>query len=407
MTSDTQNTDVVWLRALGTAVAVEAGAVDGERLRELWARCVVAAPSDSGSRAATDGETSDVSVVTLAAGASMESATQQITRAFIARRAGELLMFHAGAVAHPKTGRALVYVAPGGTGKSTLTTWLGREYGYVTDETVAVDPRSRTILAYPKPVTWAAAKGERKIEHAPDSLGLKVAPSEPWVAGLALLRRTEGRQQATFTPLDVVEAITMLAPETSSLSALDRPLSLLASLIADVGCTLVEYGDASQILDWARGVLEADGVAGLVAERGEVAREAADQGAVAGEPDTLSEHLGDETSRPAEPSVDRLAVDAEQGSRATAEPSLVSLADGIDVLVVDGEGLALRENSLLRLGPISAVIVEQLGDGPRSLGALAAELESRFGSPDGVSLEDAVQAQVAELRSQGVVASAG
>ena len=43
----------------------------------------------------------------------------------LAARAGQLLMFHAGAVAHPETGRALVFVAPGGTARrpraSTIT----------------------------------------------------------------------------------------------------------------------------------------------------------------------------------------------------------------------------------------------------------------------------------------------
>lgn len=65
--------------------------------------------------------------------------TQDITRALIAAQIGTLLMLHAGAVSDPVTGRSLVYVAAGGTGKTTLTRRLGQRFGYLTDETVGID----------------------------------------------------------------------------------------------------------------------------------------------------------------------------------------------------------------------------------------------------------------------------
>lgn len=40
--------------------------------------------------------------------------------ALISTQTGRLLMFHAGAVAHPVIGRSLVFIAEGGTGKTTL-----------------------------------------------------------------------------------------------------------------------------------------------------------------------------------------------------------------------------------------------------------------------------------------------
>ena len=129
----------VTLAALGVTITVDPAeaSLDPGRFRRLWSRALTA-PSDGSAR------------VALHPGSSMESATQEITRAFIEQRQGQLLMFHAGAVADPTTGRSLVYVAPGGTGKSTLTTKLGREFGYLTDETVGIAPATRRIPRTPR-----------------------------------------------------------------------------------------------------------------------------------------------------------------------------------------------------------------------------------------------------------------
>ncbi len=95
----------------------------------------------------------DVPVVTLAPHTSLEVATQDITKAFIGQHHGKLLMLHAGAVTD-EAGRTLAYVAPSGTGKSTLTRLLAREFGCVTDETVGIRVDTLEVLPYPKPVTF-------------------------------------------------------------------------------------------------------------------------------------------------------------------------------------------------------------------------------------------------------------
>lgn len=49
-------------------------------------------------------------------------------------------------------GASLVYVAPGSTGKTTLSQLLGQRFGYLTDETVGIADDG-TIFPYPKPLS--------------------------------------------------------------------------------------------------------------------------------------------------------------------------------------------------------------------------------------------------------------
>ena len=193
----------------------------------------------------------DVPVVTLAPHTSLEVATQDITKAFIGQHHGKLLMLHAGAVTD-EAGRTLAYVAPSGTGKSTLTRLLAREFGYVTDETVGIRVDTLEVLPYPKPVTFGP-RGERKREHAPDAIGLQHPAPNPVLVGLAVLDRRDGAAPA-FTALPLLDAIDRIVSETSSLSKLPRPLHALAGVIERVGAvTLVEYGEAGDIVEWCRG----------------------------------------------------------------------------------------------------------------------------------------------------------
>jgi hypothetical protein len=184
----------------------------------------------------------------------MTSLTQVITHKLIDRRRGELLMLHAGAVCNPRTGVSFAYAAPGGTGKTTLSRLLGAEYGYLTDETVGIEPRSWRIHPYPKPLSLRTPQGGLpKRECSPDDLGLRLPHPDPQLATLAILRRSSGHEAATVTRLDLFDAITMLVPETSSLSRLRRPLHLLADLEESIdGIWLIEYAEAEQVLDWAR-----------------------------------------------------------------------------------------------------------------------------------------------------------
>lgn len=180
-------------------------------------------------------------------------ATQSITGAAITAQAGHLLMFHAGAVSHPSTGAGLVFVAPGGTGKTTLSRTLGQRYGYLSDETVGVD-RAGRILPYPKPLSIRAKPAApHKHEFSPDELGLGTAHPKPQVARIILLERSDHHvDEPEITELPLLDAIAALAPETSSLSALDRGLAFCADLIERTGPVLrVRYAEAETIIPLA------------------------------------------------------------------------------------------------------------------------------------------------------------
>lgn len=181
----------------------------------------------------------------------MVRATQSVTSAAIAAQAGNLLMFHAGALSHPITGASLVFVAPGGTGKTTLGRTLGRRFGYLTDETVGID-HDGAILPYPKPLsirTDHASAWAPKQERSPDEFGLLPAHPRPFVARMILLERSIDHLGQPFADeLPLLDAITALAPETSSLSALDRGLNRCADLIESTGPVLrVRYAEAETL----------------------------------------------------------------------------------------------------------------------------------------------------------------
>ena len=160
--------------------------------------------------------------------------TQRVTQAVIGARAGELLLFHAGAVADLRTGRTLVTVAKGGTGKTTLTKTLGRRYGYLSDETVGITADGR-VLPYRKPLSVRVPGKEVKVEASPEALGLLAPPRAPRVERIVLLNRVEDAPEPTIELVDMLDAIVALAPETSSLSKLPGGLHAIASHAAATG----------------------------------------------------------------------------------------------------------------------------------------------------------------------------
>jgi len=250
---------IVELHALGARVRVDlhgAAPVLVEEFHRVWRRCLTPLPR-SAEPTGIDAGTIDMAaeVARISPEASRDVAaraltrsTQRITAALIAAQAGRLLMLHAGALCHPDTGASVVYVAPGGTGKTTLSRALGREFAYLTDETVGIT-EDRRILPYPRPLTLRRPSGGRaKIEHAPDDLGLLAPRADPWVAGVVLIRRDPSVVGVSVEPLDPGEALLLLAPEASSLARLERPLHRLAELgQATGGFRLVRYAEAADL----------------------------------------------------------------------------------------------------------------------------------------------------------------
>ncbi|MDO4718449.1 MAG: hypothetical protein Q4B08_12920 [Propionibacteriaceae bacterium] len=231
------------LYALDTPVQLH---LTGERvgefasqLRALWARCIPGGtpslePSaihwDTGEDTRPVGEQPEL--------------TRQITLALIKTQVGKLLMLHAGAVCHPDTGEAIAYAAAGGTGKTTLTRLLASRMGYLTDETVGLRADG-SIAAYPKPLSVRTGPHDKR-EYSPDELGLIGAHPKPRLHRLALLCRDGGPLRVERVSL--TEAVLALAPETSSMDRLPRPLHWLARLYDDLGGVVrYRYGEASDV----------------------------------------------------------------------------------------------------------------------------------------------------------------
>ncbi len=127
----------------------------------------------------------------------MDTLSSHLTRTAIQARLGELWMLHACALAHPETGATVVLVGPSGSGKTTVAATLGRHFGYLSDETVAIR-HDGTVLPYPKPLSVLVDGRGPKRQESPSDLGLLVAPSRPWLKAIALLDRTgSGRSLAS------------------------------------------------------------------------------------------------------------------------------------------------------------------------------------------------------------------
>jgi len=179
----------------------------------------------------------------------MQALTQEVTQRLIATQMGRLLLLHAGAVSHPVTGQSLVFVAPGGTGKTTLGCVLGRTYGYLTDETVGIDDDGR-IWPYPKPLSLRMPGGGPKREASPDDLGLAGAHRAPTVKKVIVLSRPPSHSgPPVIQELDTLDAVQQMLPETSSLGKLPRPLATLAALAEQGGPVLhCSYAEADDLV---------------------------------------------------------------------------------------------------------------------------------------------------------------
>jgi hypothetical protein len=241
-------TPVLRLAALGSHVEVRCVGESAELLaaamRTAWSRCLV--PGDAGPDSPVE-----VLEATLddphRLGLRLMLTTQDITRAFVRSQRGRLLMLHAGAVADPLTGRAVVYVAAGGTGKTTLSGRLGRHLGYLTDETVGID-ETGVILPYPKPLSLRGDRPGLKDEVSPDTLGLVLAPAQPRVARVVLLDRRADAYHPRIEEVGFMDALFALTEQSSSLSTLDRPLQRMADLIDGAGPVLrVRYSEAQDV----------------------------------------------------------------------------------------------------------------------------------------------------------------
>jgi len=224
--------------AFGARWSLDTGALEvtaRERLHTLWGRCrvlgVVATDVGVERFVVTDSDPYAVS--------------RAITLASLQRRRGSAVLLHAAGLSRGQ--RAIALVGPSGAGKSTAARMLGRHFGYLTDETVAVEADGR-VAPYPKPVsiiTDPQAPWD-KGEWSPDELGLR-RPSEPaYLTGLVVLDRDPTRTVPELVELPLIDAMLAVIGQSSSLPLLDRPLHRLAELASGSGGPyLLRYSEIS------------------------------------------------------------------------------------------------------------------------------------------------------------------
>jgi hypothetical protein len=162
--------------------------------------------------------------------------TQRVTLTAIDARRGQCLMLHAACLADPVSGAAAAFVAPGGTGKTTLVSTLGPGRWYVTDETTVV-LGDGTVVPYPKPLSVRRSPDSLfKNETPPSAVGLTAPAGRLHLAALCLLDRDPHHEgDPVVETLRTLDALVALVPQTSHLPEMARPLQRLAALCDSLG----------------------------------------------------------------------------------------------------------------------------------------------------------------------------
>ena len=178
----------------------------------------------------------------------LSSLSQQVTLAAIGAARGRAWMLHAAGVATPD-GQVVVLVGPSGRGKTTASRALGAAFGYVSDETIAIDDDGR-VWPYRKPLSVIDQRGAPKTQLAPSTLGLLPLPdTELRVAAVVLLERDAAHPEEPEVEItDVGDALGELFAQTSFLHDQPAALRFISALAAATGgIRTVKYREASTL----------------------------------------------------------------------------------------------------------------------------------------------------------------
>lgn len=243
----------VMVEALGSVIEVQGlSAAEASEFRRAWSRCLAAPQSIAAAYVGRiPGDFAQAN----------ESLTSTITLAAIELLAGQRMMFHACGLADPMSGATVAFIAPSGTGKTTVARTLGTGLGYVSDETIAVGA-DLGILSYPKPLSVKQAEpGSPKLQQGPDHHVLGVTPPAPVLAAITILSRTprdadapvdavsaSASASASVEEVPLAQAIVELTPQLSALARLDRGLVQLCTMVqACGGVKRIRYSEAASI----------------------------------------------------------------------------------------------------------------------------------------------------------------
>lgn len=228
--------------AVGSRIEIDLsrlGEADEAAVRAVWADATVEPGDGDPAPAAT------VVPYDSAPSHMLSSLSQQVTLAAIEAARGRAWMLHAAGVATPD-GQVVVMVGPSGRGKTTASRALGAVYGYVSDETIAIDADGR-VWPYRKPLSVIEDPGAPKTQFAPSELGLQPLPdAELRVAAVVLLDRDPGHPGAPVVEVtDMGDALSELVAQTSFLHDQHAALRFIEALArATGGIRTVKYREA-------------------------------------------------------------------------------------------------------------------------------------------------------------------
>ncbi|UNK70123.1 PqqD family protein [Microbacterium sp. H1-D42] len=234
-------TDFFDVTAIGVRVRVTSDGVPAEtieRVRASWVDAVVPAQAEADATVVADPAREADSLA--------QRLTVDVTLAALKHRRGELLMFHAAGVADSQ-GRVAAFVGPSGRGKTTLSGALGRQYGYVSDETVGADLDGR-VLPYRKPLS-VVREGAPKQQIAPSEFGMLPVGEHPLrLDAIAVLDRDATVEEPVIEAVAFCDAVAEIVPQMSYFAELPTPLQTLAAVVDRIGgLTRVRYSDAESV----------------------------------------------------------------------------------------------------------------------------------------------------------------
>lgn len=251
---------IVCVRSLDTAVRIE---ISGPRALEYrqqieraWSACLADPGTDvSVLRVSSNPDDSEADIASDDLDLVMHLLSQEVTLAVIGAQAGQFMMFHAVGLADLETGATAVFVAPSGTGKTTLAR-SATAFGYVSDETVGIRS-DLSVVAHPKPLS-ILHQGPYKQQLSPVQLGLAPAPSRLHALAFALLRRSDdGPEEPRVELVPTLEALALLAPQASYLARFEQPLHVMADLVEQTGgLRLIHYRSTVDVIPLVRPLLE-------------------------------------------------------------------------------------------------------------------------------------------------------
>jgi hypothetical protein len=170
----------------------------------------------------------------VSAQATLAALSMEVTLAALEARAGDLLMLHAAGLA-TEEGGVVALVGPSGRGKTTASRVLGREFAYVSDESIGI-AADGAVLSYRKPLSLIEHNPHLKAQRSPSELHLLPLPTAPLrLAALVLLERSDDATAPRMEPVSLAHGIAELAQQASYLGRLSSPLRTLAAHIEAVG----------------------------------------------------------------------------------------------------------------------------------------------------------------------------